>query len=129
MNNDEISSLRSSKAGKGVGVNKAPEVDIQALATLARVELTDDEARVLTGEVSGILGFVERVQEVPLAKEVHTSGLHNVTRADTDAHESGAFSEPLLSVAPKRAGDAVVVKQVLQHVKKGATKGSELSDA
>lgn len=92
------------------------KVDIRALATLARLELSDDEVARMETEIPGILHFVEQIQSV--AAEVPKAvvpEVHNVMRADEDPHESGIYTEALLSAAPARVGNKVAVKQVISR--------------
>lgn len=95
-----------------------PIVDVTALAALSRIEVKEVDIPRLSDEIAGILQFVEKVQSFELKKEVHAGGLHNVMREDIDPYESGAFTDALLSAAPKREGDYIEVKQVLAHTKK-----------
>ena len=55
--------------------------DIVKLAHLARLDLTDDEITEFTGELSAILGYVEKLQSVDVANLEPTNqvtGLVNV---------------------------------------------------
>jgi aspartyl/glutamyl-tRNA(Asn/Gln) amidotransferase C subunit len=91
----------------------SPKVDIRALAALARVEISDAEVAKLESEIPSILSFVETIQKVDVSKAMHDTSLHNVMRADADAHESGIYTERLLAAAPTREGDRIAVKQVI----------------
>lgn len=89
--------------------------EIQHLATLARIRLTDTEADALAHEFDAILGYVAQVTEISAdvssEKEV---GVHaQVMRADEPSHEPGAYTEVLLNAAPERAGAYVQVKKIL----------------
>jgi aspartyl-tRNA(Asn)/glutamyl-tRNA(Gln) amidotransferase subunit C len=100
-------------------MSETPKVDIRALAALSRIAVTDAEIPKLEAELAGVLAFVEEVQKVEVkTPALHGTGLHNVTRPDTDAYEPGTFTEALLNAAPKRTGDHIEVKQVLAHTKK-----------
>ncbi len=92
-------------------------VDIQALAKLARLELSGDEATKLLGEVSNILGFVDVIQKLDAPKEMKGDGLRNVSRADENPTEGGLFTEKLLSAAPERDAEHILVKQVISRKK------------
>ena len=96
-----------------------PQVDIRALATLARLELSDAEVEKMQHEIPGILAFVEQIQSVvPPAGGRGVSPEHrNITRSDAITHESGIHTETLLSAAPVREGNYVSVKQVLTRKK------------
>lgn len=93
-------------------------VDIRALATLARLELSDDEVARMETEIPGILAFVEQIQKVSAeVPKAAVPEVHNVMRADEGAHESGIYTEALLSAAPARVGNKVSVKQVISRNK------------
>ena len=95
-----------------------PQVDIRALATLARLELSDAEVEKMKHEIPGILAFVEQIQSVVAEVPKAVSPDHrNITRSDATTHESGIHTETLLSAAPVREGNYVSVKQVLTRKK------------
>ena len=55
------------------------------VARLARLRLTDEEVERMTGELSSILGHIEKISELDLADVAPTSHvveLENVLRAD-----------------------------------------------
>lgn len=96
----------------------SPKADIRALANLARLELSDEEITKLEGELPAILGFVEEIQKVSAELPKAVSPKHrNVMRADENPHETGTYSETLLSAAPNRIGNQVAVKQVVSRHK------------
>ena len=91
------------------------QVDVKALAKLARLEVSDDELVRLEKEIPAILGFVETIQKVATDAEGHGEGLHNVMREDTNPHESGLYTDDLLNAAPAIRDNQVVVKQVISR--------------
>jgi aspartyl/glutamyl-tRNA(Asn/Gln) amidotransferase C subunit len=90
-------------------------VDIRALAQLARLEVSDADAASLENEMSGILSFVETIQKANVSTEPKGAGLRNVLRVDENPHEGNMYTETLLSAAPAREGNRVVVKQVVSR--------------
>lgn len=98
------------------------QVDVRALAKLARLEVSDAEIERLEKELPDILSFVAKIQdaaaEVPQKDPEH----RNVMRADENPHEGGKYTDRLLDAAPAREGDRVVVKQVISR--KSAQGGS-----
>ncbi len=88
--------------------------DIQKLAILARISISDTEAESLAKEAEGILGYVSDVGEVSAAGEgdVHTA-LTNVMREDGQPHEGGSYTEGILANAPKVEEGYVVVRKVI----------------
>ncbi len=88
-------------------------VDVRALAQLARVQISDEEVAKLEQELPSILAFVETIQKADVSEATADTSLRNVLREDTDPHESGIYTERLLSAAPARDGDRIAVKQVV----------------
>lgn len=93
-------------------------VDVAALAKLARIEMSEAELAQLEGEVPEILSFVETIQLVETGKEADAPGLRNVMRDDANPHAVGQYTEVLLDAAPARKGDYVAVKQVISRKNK-----------
>ena len=92
--------------------------DIKRLAHLARIKVSDDEVETYKAEIDAVLGYVERVQTAAAESESSPSDrvagpVRNVLRVDHEPHESGAYTEDLLSEAPKRKEDYVEVKKIL----------------
>ncbi|MCK5021993.1 MAG: Asp-tRNA(Asn)/Glu-tRNA(Gln) amidotransferase subunit GatC [Candidatus Pacebacteria bacterium] len=88
--------------------------DIENLAKLSRIELSDDEKKELLGEMDSILGFVEQIQKVETGENVSEAGdLVNVMRSDEDTHESGVFTDDILAEVPKVENGFVKVKKIL----------------
>lgn len=91
-------------------------IDVRALAKLARLEVSNEELAKLEKEIPAILAFVETIQKATV--EAHpsaSSGLHNVMRADENAHEGGTYTKTLLDAAPAREGNRIAVKQVISR--------------
>ncbi len=88
------------------------QVDIKALAKLARLEVSDEEVARLEKQIPDILAFVESIQGVAGAEEVSPEH-RNIMRDDTNPHESGLYTKDLLAAAPAVKDDQVVVKQVI----------------
>jgi aspartyl-tRNA(Asn)/glutamyl-tRNA(Gln) amidotransferase subunit C len=91
--------------------------DIQRLAALARIELTDTEAEQFAPEVSSILGYVSDIKEITgdAPEEKVIGALYNVMREDMNPHEPGLYTEDLLTAAPGRDGQYVKVKKILDQ--------------
>lgn len=93
------------------------DVDIQALAKLARLEVSSEELQKLEREIPDILTFVQTIEKASANAPVENPTLRNVLRADENPHESGAFTETLLKAAPTREGNRFAVKQVISRKK------------
>jgi|BarGraIncu00222A_1022003.scaffolds.fasta_scaffold20785_3 aspartyl-tRNA(Asn)/glutamyl-tRNA(Gln) amidotransferase subunit C len=92
--------------------------DVDHVATLARIGLTDAEKDRLLGELEAILDHIARLQQVDtstLAETAQVGDLVNVMRADVAAEPIGAAAA--LRNAPASNGRSFVV---------GAIQGSDL---
>lgn len=89
------------------------QIDVKALADLARLEVTPEELLRLEKELPSILQFVKTIQDVAGETRSGLPAMRNVMRDDNNPHESGKYTEALLTAAPGRKGNHVVVKQVL----------------
>lgn len=87
--------------------------DIKNLANLARIEVSDEEAEKMTGEIDSILGYVGQIQSKTLDSERVVPELRNVMREDVIANESHEYTEKLLKNAPARDGNYLKVKKIL----------------
>lgn len=87
--------------------------EVQKIAQLARLELTDAEVDRYAGELSAILDYVGSLSEVDTENVEATSqvaGLSNVMREDTvDACDNPI---ELVEMAPKHENNLVKVKAV-----------------
>ncbi len=95
-----------------------PQVDVRALAVLARIEVPDAELEKLERYIPDILKFVETIQKADVSNVAPTPELRNVMREDGEPHESGIYTEKLLAQAPERQGNRLAVKQVISRKSK-----------
>ncbi len=90
------------------------ENDIEKLLNLARIEVNPDEKEKLRQDVENILAYVGEVEKasVEIDPAPYPGELRNVMREDGEPHQSGIFTESILSQAPKREGDYLSVKSI-----------------
>ena len=84
-------------------------------ARLARVGLNDDEVSRFQSQLSQILDYFQRLQEVDtenVPPTAHTLAMHNVMR-DDEPHPS-IDKEEVLANAPQREGDHFRVRAILE---------------
>lgn len=89
--------------------------EIQKLASLARLELSDQEAAELAPQLDNILGFVDRLSELDTdGVEPMTSALdvHNRWRADQPVQSLSR--DQALSAAPSSDEECFLVPPVLK---------------
>ena len=92
--------------------------DIKHLATLSRLELTDEEIEKYAGQFDEILAYVDKVKEISDSGEdlkIENTMTKNVFREDDDAQEGGEFTEKILEEAPDTHEDFVKVKKILKN--------------
>ncbi len=93
---------------------KIDEAQVRQVAKLSRLDLTDKEVGRISGELSSILGYFEKLGELdtdsvePLA---HCLPIHNVFREDVP-HEP-LSSEKALQNAPDRKDNYFKVPKIL----------------
>ena len=90
--------------------------EVLKVGALSRIRLSDDEVEKFASQLSGILGYVDKLRELdtagvePLA---HALPLHNVLRADEP--RPGLTPDEALAGAPESAGDFFRVPRVLDE--------------
>lgn len=99
-------------------MKKTADIDIKALATLARLAVPEEELARLEKEIPGILTFVETIQEIDAVAGEHEAVIRNVMREDEHPHERGMYTERLLEAAPASVGNRIAVKQVISRSKR-----------
>ena len=91
--------------------------EVRGLAEMARIKLSDEELKTLSGEFTAVLEYVGQVNDIvaddDLTKQV--GPVHNVFRADEVTNEAGAHTEDLLTEAPERMGNMLKVKKILNQ--------------
>jgi aspartyl-tRNA(Asn)/glutamyl-tRNA(Gln) amidotransferase subunit C len=91
------------------------EATVRRIARLARIKVTDEEARALVGELSGILDWVKQLDEVD------TKGVEPMTRVVAmtlkqrpDVVTDGGIADDVVANAPARADHFFVVPKVVE---------------
>ena len=89
--------------------------DIEKLAKLARIELTENEKETYVKDISSILGYVDQIKDAvaKVGEERKVSDLRNVMRADEMKNESGANTEVVVKEFPAKDGNYLKVKKIL----------------
>ena len=89
--------------------------EVRHIATLARVGLTDDEVSRFQSQLSQILEYFQRLQEVDtedVPPTAHTLAMHNVMRDDEP--QPSLDKEDVLANAPQRENDLFRVRAILE---------------
>ena len=94
---------------------KVDQVTVRHIARLARIRVSDEEAKRLEGELTGILQWVEQLEEVD------TSGVEPMTSVVTvemkmrdDEVTDGGYPDDIVANAPEREGHFFVVPKVVE---------------
>lgn len=88
--------------------------DIEALAKLARVNLTEDEKTSFAQDMGSILAYVDRIREVATEDRPAEIGqVHNVFRDDVPKEYDVKQVENIKNQFPDRDGDYLKVKSIL----------------
>jgi len=91
--------------------------EVEHIATLARLELTEKEKEKFAEQLSSILGYFKELQKVDLSKVEPTSqvtGLQNVSQPDVVKKCDAETMKKLIAAAPERIDNLVKVKAVFE---------------
>ncbi len=88
---------------------------VRRIARLARLRVEDDEIPRLQGELNGILGWIEQLQDVDVEGVAPlTGGASIALRLRPDAVTDGGLVEEVLANAPERSGNFFTVPKVVE---------------
>ncbi len=93
----------------------AAEIDVKYVAHLARIALTPDEEKNLAKQLGGILGYIEKLNELDVTgvePTAHAVPLVNVTRPD-EIRPSLSHEEALRN-APRQANGLFIVPKIVE---------------
>jgi aspartyl-tRNA(Asn)/glutamyl-tRNA(Gln) amidotransferase subunit C len=94
---------------------KIQKSDIEKLAQLSRLELTDAEKEKFTGQFSDILGYVEELSEIDdknIEPIDQITGLSNISRKDKVTNNFDR--KKMLSNTPAQLDGFIKVKSILK---------------
>lgn len=97
-------------------MTKITKEDVDKLAELARVEMSDKEKDGIREDLESILGYVSEIQEVATTEspaQERVGMLRNVMREDENPTEEKTYTKKIVESAPKSEGDYVKVKKIL----------------
>ncbi len=86
--------------------------DVENLAELAKLELTEEEKQSLLSDMEGILGYVKQIESVEVGESIAEYAVHNVWRDDT--LEQREFSKDIIvEQFPDKQDGFLKVKKIL----------------
>lgn len=88
---------------------------VKRVARLARIAVTEEEAQRMTGELNGILGFVEQLSEVDVTGiEPMTSVTPMAMKKRVDAVTDGNKADDIVANAPNADRNFFLVPKVVE---------------
>ncbi len=92
--------------------------EIVKLASLSRLQLSEEEIARMQGEMTSILAYVDKLKTAAGTESGPVMSTNkNVLRDDANAHANGEFTDRLIALAPKnettKDGKFVKVKKIL----------------
>jgi aspartyl-tRNA(Asn)/glutamyl-tRNA(Gln) amidotransferase subunit C len=101
-----------------MGLGKAMQVDeatVRRIARLARIKVTNAEAKALETELSGILDWIKQLDEVDTSHvEPMTSVTPMALKKREDRVSDGAIADDIVKNAPVRVDPFFVVPKVVE---------------
>ncbi|MFP6899800.1 MAG: Asp-tRNA(Asn)/Glu-tRNA(Gln) amidotransferase subunit GatC [Opitutales bacterium] len=97
-------------------MSDSPKLDVDYVANLARIELTDAEKKKFSSQLGDVLKYFEKLNTVNLEgvePTAHAFPRYNVW--DEDRPRPGFSVEEALSNAPEKRQDQVVVPKVIEE--------------
>jgi aspartyl-tRNA(Asn)/glutamyl-tRNA(Gln) amidotransferase subunit C len=91
--------------------------DIEKLAKLARIDLGEEQKKSYLKEIGAILNYVDQIKNAvsKLGEERKIPDLRNVARPDENPNQSGSNTETIVSEFPKKEGDYLKVKKIIEQ--------------
>ncbi len=91
------------------------EATVRRIAKLARIAVTDEEAKSLKGELSTILDWVEQLNEVDVeGVEPMTSVVHMEMKKRCDEVSDGGYPDQVVANAPAKENHFFLVPKVVE---------------
>lgn len=88
---------------------------VKRVAHLARIAVTQEEAERMTGEINGMLGFVEQLNEVDVnGVEPLTSIMPMAMRLRADKVTDGGIADAIVANAPVTEDNFFLVPKVVE---------------
>lgn len=94
---------------------KTPKIDIDYVANLARIDLTDEEKEKFSAQLGDVLAYFDKLKAVDVSgiePTAHAFPLYNVWAEDVAA--PGFTAEEALRNAPQTRDSQVVVPKVVE---------------
>ncbi|MBP8257646.1 MAG: Asp-tRNA(Asn)/Glu-tRNA(Gln) amidotransferase subunit GatC [Opitutaceae bacterium] len=96
-------------------MSSEPNINIEHVATLARIALTEDEKRVFASQLGDVLAYIEKLKEVDVSgvePMAHAFPVYNVWADDVQGHALSV--EAALGNAPASRENMISVPKVVE---------------
>lgn len=90
--------------------------EVQHMAKLARLGLTENEIEKFQKDISSILDYIEKLKEVDISKTEATSHsilIENIMRSDTAKEEKIETRRKIIELAPETKNGYLKVKKII----------------
>lgn len=88
--------------------------EVEKLAELSRIKLTQDEKEQMAKEIGSILGYIDQIKEVSSSGEMRQAQeVKNIMREDVATNKPHEFTEAILNNAPARKENYFEVKKII----------------
>ena len=88
--------------------------DVNKLASLARIDMSQAEKEEFLGNMESILGYIDIIKKADVSGvELAKSEVRNVMREDSNPNETGFFTDRILKEMPETENGYLKVKQIL----------------
>ena len=97
-------------------MTEKPHIDIDYVANLARIDLSEDEKAKLGGQLDDILGYFEKLNAINVEGVEPMAHAHQIDNVWREGDEAGATYSPeiLTKMAPEQRENQVVVPKVVE---------------
>jgi len=97
-------------------MSETPHIDIDYVANLARLDLSDDEKSKIGSQLDDILGYFDKLKAVDVTGVEPLAHAHRVFNVWREGDEPGPTYTPevLLNMAPEQRDNQVVVPKVVE---------------
>jgi aspartyl-tRNA(Asn)/glutamyl-tRNA(Gln) amidotransferase subunit C len=91
--------------------------ELEHLANLARIKLTEDDKESLIKEFDSILAYVDQLKKVDVSMDAEgrVGAVRNVMREDVANPIDDTQRERLLNESPDRVDDFIAVKKIIEQ--------------
>lgn len=93
------------------------KAEIEKLADLARIKVSEDEKESLANDIGAILSYVDEIKKINMDIDAKSDvgAISNVAREDVVVSSSPQTIENIMNESPDREGDFIAVKKIISQ--------------